>query len=239
MEDVIAVGIALVAIAFAATWVGLTARHRGRVGATRLAVAIAVWMVLTAGLAGAGVLARWDLRPPPLVPLVAVAVVAAIALGRSAAGGELARRSPLVWLIGLQALRLPLELVMARAATIGLMPVEMSVRGYNLDLLTGATALLVAALAARGRAPRWLLWAWNLGGIVTLLIVVGVAVAATPTFRAFGTAPTHLNTWIAAPPFVWLPTVIVPSAVAGHVVLTRRLLARAPDANAERVVLRR
>ncbi len=222
----VAVGISLVALAFAGGWVALVGKVRSRVAAIRIAVLIVAWTGVTAVIAATGALRRWDLVPPPLVPVVVGSVALAVALGRSRAGGEVARAAPLVWLVGLQALRLPLELVMAHAARTGLMPVEMSLHGYNLDVVTGAAALVVALLAARGQAPRWLLWTWNVVGIATLLIVVAIAIATTPTFAAFGTAPAHLNTWITAAPYVWLPTVIVPCAVVGHVLLTRRLLAK-------------
>jgi hypothetical protein len=49
-------------------------------------------------------------------------------------------------------------------------------------------------------------------------------VASTPIIHAFGTQPHQLNTWVAHPPHVWLPTVMVVSALCGHILLTRRLL---------------
>ena len=40
-------------------------------------------------------------------------------------------------------------------------------------------------------------------------------------FAAFG--PEALNTFVAHPPFVWLPAVLVLTAVAGHLMITRAL----------------
>ncbi len=80
-------------------------------------------------------------------------------------------------------------------------------------------------LLARGaRVPRGVLWAFNVGGMVLLATIVGVSVAASPLVRAFGDDPAALNTWVLFAPYVWLPAVLVPIALAGHVVLTRRLL---------------
>jgi hypothetical protein len=39
--------------------------------------------------------------------------------------------------------------------------------------------------------------------------------------QAFG--PDNLNTWVAELPFVYLPAVMVVSAVVGHVVILRKL----------------
>lgn len=51
--------------------------------------------------------------------------------------------------------------------------------------------------------------------------VVGVAILATPRFRYFG--EDHLNTWVTYPPFVWLPSVMVLAAFAGHLLVFRVL----------------
>ena len=63
---------------------------------------------------------------------------------------------PLWILVGVQGFRLPLELAMHRMFERGIMPEQMSYSGRNLDIVTGITALIVAALcspAAAGR--RW------------------------------------------------------------------------------------
>jgi hypothetical protein len=67
--------------------------------------------------------------------------------------------------------------------------------------------------------------AWNLLGTLLLVNIVSIAVASLPTFAAFG--PDRLNTWVADPPYVWLPGVLVPAALFGHI-LTWRKLARVP-----------
>ena len=86
---------------------------------------------------------------------------------------------PLATLVGLQAFRLPLELVMHRAATLGIMPAELSYSGYNLDIVTGAGAVRPCAGAARGVAvPRAVVWVWNLWGLWCLAVIAVVAVAA-------------------------------------------------------------
>jgi hypothetical protein len=112
---------------------------------------------------------------------------------------------------------------MHRAASDGLMPVQMSFSGRNFDILTGLFAIPVAILAARERAPRGLIVVWNLVGSLLLANIVSIAVASLPMFAAFG--PDRLNTWVADPPYVWLPGVLVPAALFGHI-LTWRKLAR-------------
>jgi hypothetical protein len=192
--------------------------------APRLLAVAALWMAAWALLARSGVLLDVARRPPPMMFMLAASVAAGVALGASPLGGRLARRLPLVALVAFQVFRLPLELIMGRAARAGLMPVQMSFEGWNFDIVTGASALLVAALLATDRAPRWLVVAWNAVGIVLLAVIFAIAVASTPLVHAFGTSPAVINTWVGTAPFVWLPTVFVACALAGHIVVTRRLL---------------
>jgi hypothetical protein len=183
-----------------------------------------LWLLGTAALALTGVLARFEARPPPLGLLGVVAVGGAVALGFSPVGTRLSKL-PLVALVAFQAFRLPLELVMHSAASAGVMPVQMSYSGSNYDILTGLTALLLTPLLWRGVVPRFVIFAWNALGVGLLLNIISIAVRSMPFIAAYGIDPAHLNTWVAYFPFVWLPAILVPAAVLGHVVLTRKLLA--------------
>src|SRR5436189_87673 len=120
---------------------------------------------------------------------------------------------PVAVLVGSQVFRFPLELLMHRAYTEGVMPVQMSYSGRNLDILSGVSAGLLGLALARGPVPRWLVTAWNLGGLALLVNIVTVAVISTPLFRWFG--DDKLNTWVTYPPFVWLPAVMVTAALIG------------------------
>lgn len=189
-------------------------------------IAVSVWLALTAALAASGWLARFDLRPPPLMLFFAVSFTLAAVLGFSPLGSRFSSGLPLWILIGAQGFRLPLELVMHEAARAGTMPAQMSFSGSNFDIITGATALIVAWLESRRLAPRWLLWGWNALGSILLINIITIAITSMPLFHAFGTEPRQLNTWVAYFPFVWLPTVLVVAAIFGHILITRRLLQR-------------
>lgn len=224
-SPVVALGIPAIALALAVAFVAGWARAGGRAGPA--IAGVASWLALTAALALSGVLARFDARPPPLLPFMVGVIGAALALGFSRAGERLARELPLAWLVGIQGFRLPLELVMHRAAAEGVMPVQMSFSGWNFDIVTGVTALVVAAAIAGGRAPRALVVAWNALGLTLLAAIGAIAVASVPAIHAFGAAPERLNTWVSYFPYVWLPAGPVAFALAGHVVVGRRL-ARTP-----------
>jgi hypothetical protein len=149
-------------------------------------------------------------------------VVMTLVLAWSSFGRRFADRLPFVALIGFQAFRLPLELVMHRAVAAGIMPNVMSFTGYNFDIVTGATALPLALYAWRRPLPRPVLVVWNLTGQALLIVVAAVALAASPIFRAFGDQ--QLNVWVTQFPYVWI-AVMVAAALFGHVVTMRKLLA--------------
>jgi len=185
------------------------------------AIAVIGWLAVTWALASSGWLARFDLRPPPFLLLPAVGFPLAAALTWSRFGTRLVRGLPMAALVGLQSFRFPLELLMHRAYIEGVMPVQMSYSGRNFDILAGLTAIPVAWALHRGIGGRRLALAWNIFGAVLLINIIAVAAAATPVIAAFG--PDDLNTFVAYPPFVWLPAVLVLTAVTGHLMITRAL----------------
>lgn len=220
----ITMGVGL-ALGFVAAVAWTERRRGGRPGRTvAAALAAAAWLALTGLGAARGVIA-FDSRPPTFMVLMGIMIVGTVALARSPLGRRLAAGLPLALLVGWQGFRLPLELMMHRAQREGLMPVQMSYEGMNFDIVTGATALVVAALIAAGRASRRLVWAWNILGSVLLLNIVTIAVLSTPTpLRVFHNSPP--NVWVTQFPFIWLPTVMVAMALLGHLLIFQRLSAR-------------
>ena len=178
------------------------------------------FMALIAVLALTGVLARFDLRPPPFLFWALSTLGLGLGVGLSPLGRRLATGLPFAVLVGVQVFRLPLELVMHRAAEEGVMPSVMSYGGYNFDIVSGITGGLLGLALVRGHVPRGVIVAWNVLGSVLLAVIVSIAFLATPLVRAFG--DDQLNTWIAQFPYVWM-AVMVGGALLGHVLVARKL----------------
>ena len=217
----------LVAAAFpvlihrAETAAGDAAQARRR--AMRAALATAAWMAATFAAAASGRLS-FTTVPPTMAVVIALSLALALRIGLSGTGARLAAGVPLALLVGVQGFRLPLELLMHRAYSEGVMPVQMSYSGRNFDIVTGATAIVLAAalwLAPQRVSPKVVLL-WNLLGSALLLNVLTVAILSAPgPLRVFMNEPS--NVWITQAPFVWLPAVLVVAALASHVVIFRRL----------------
>jgi len=222
-DPITAIGIGGLALVMAGVVVWLRVRHQ-QVSPWPTAAVLGAWLALTAGLALTGELARFDRTPPLLALMLPLIFAVPIGLALSPFGRRLAAALPVVTLVGLQTFRLPLELVMHRAGALGIMPTELSYSGYNFDILTGLGALALFLALRATRVPRGLVWAWNLWGLGCLGVIAWIARNAAPMVRAFGDDPRHVNTWVLYFPYVWLPTVLVMIALAGHLVLTRKLV---------------
>jgi hypothetical protein len=206
---------------------GLLEPHRRTLAFTGAGLlAITLWMALTWAVASTGVIADFERRPPPLLLMLLAVLTVSIVIAFTRFGNRFVDGLPLWILVVGQAFRLPLELLMHRAAVEGVMPPQMSYSGWNFDVLTGITALPVALLLARGfRHARAIAVVWNVMGSLLLLNILTIAIVSTPLVAAFGRE--RVNTWVAYPPYVWLPTMMVVCAITGHLVVFRKLRATA------------
>jgi hypothetical protein len=189
----------------------------------RFFLMVAAWVAICTVASVSGVLARFELRPAPVILLGAASLMLAVGLAFSSVGHAFSTL-PLSALVGFHAFRLPLELAMHEAANTGLMPVQMTWTGLNFDVVTGASAIVVAMLLRTGTVGRRVTLAWNVAGTVLLGVIVVISIRSTPVFHAFGEAPEQLNTFITRPPYTSLPAVMVLLALAGHLVIFRRLV---------------
>lgn len=185
----------------------------------------AVWMIATWINAARGTFRLWtEFTPPPFAYLVGGIIILAIAIASGSYGRRLAIGLPLWVLVGIQGFRLPLEVAMHAMYERGVMPVQMSYSGRNFDIVTGITALVVAALVRWGRAGRGLVLAWNILGLALLVNIMILGIISTPRIQYFG--PRATNFFVAYPPFVWLPGIMVLAALAGHLLVFRALSAQ-------------
>jgi hypothetical protein len=221
MDTTVSFGIAGLAILMAAAVAGMVWLSDRR-SFPKVFAAIILLMAIQLVAAKSGILEQWNRKPPLIAPLILISLVLTVVLALSPAGDSMIRKVSLPILIIFQVFRLPLELVMHRAATHGIMPNQMSFSGYNFDILSGVLALPAARLAANGN--RGVVIAWNTLGSALLAAIIVIAVLSLPAIAAFG--PNNLNTWVADAPYIWLPGVLVPAALLGHLLIWRSLRQR-------------
>ena len=200
------------------------ARFLGRRGALVLAAGSLGWLAYVGAMSYLGIVRNPALRPPGAVYILLPVAVLAVYLARSAAGLRIAIALPAALLVGMQAFRVGVELLLHRLYVDGLVPRLMSYEGGNIDIVIGLSAPFAAWLATRGEAGRRWALVWN---------VVGLAALANIAVRAVGTAPGPLNLIhaevpnlaIGLFPFTYLAGFFAPLALIGHVLAIRSLRA--------------
>ena len=196
---------------------------RGRFGV--MAIVLVFWLAVPAVLASRGVLDRYSPAPAPGFVLVGLLTLGTVVLALSPFGSRLATAIPLAGLVGYQVFRVPLEWVLHRLYSEGVIPVQMTYAGQNFDVATGVLAAALALWLRAGHRTGWLVVAWNVLGLALLVNIVVVAILSTPVpFRYFMNDPANLlpSTF----PYVWLPTFLVQAALFGHLLVFRAIRRR-------------
>ncbi len=179
------------------------------------------YLGITAGAAASGLLSRGG-TPPPVMLFLAATNGVALAVALSRLGGRLAAHVPIAAIVGFQAFRLPLELVLHQWWVEGVLPVTMTYAGRNFDIISGALAIPVALWAWKGRVPRWAVAGYTVVGLALLLRVASLAVLSSPVpfRRYFEGPPVQLAAHV---PTVWIVPICVGGALAGHIIALRWL----------------
>jgi hypothetical protein len=200
---------------------------RSRRWGRRTAVLALVWLALSGAVPASGVLAT-KMLPPPALLYAFVCLGVAAATAYSTLGTRLVSAVPIAWLIGFQSFRLPLELVLHAWWKEGVLPIQMTFAGQNLDIVSGVSALGLGIWAAVGRVPRSIVLSFNLLGLGLLINVMTIAILSAPTpVRVYMNDPPVLLPFNF--PYAWIIPWCVGGALFGHL-LVFRWLQRAPAA---------
>jgi hypothetical protein len=217
----VAILVAVVMAVLAGIFIAYRRTEPGRALAKSLTLSLLVglWLGMVAGVVQSGTLQNLPFNGLPFffAGVLAVSILA----GLSPAARRMAHALPLAALVGFQAFRLPLELVLHDWSGSGTIPETMTWTGKNWDIVSGIVALLAAPLANRRRGVAW---GANIVGIVLLANVIRVAVLSSPLPIGWNVSPPLLLALHL--PYALIGPVCVGGALAGHLVLTRALLAR-------------
>lgn len=182
-------------------------------------VLLGTWLGLQAALVASGRMASLPLNGLPVFFLPVLLIWTALAL--SPVGARIAATLPLTALVGFQAFRLPLELVLHAWFRQGVIPETMTWSGQNWDIVSGILASVCAPLAHR---HRWAARLANIVGLALLLNVMRVALLSTPVPFGWDIEPKLLLAFHL--PYAFIGPVCVGGALFGHLVLTRALWAK-------------
>lgn len=185
-------------------------------------IAVDGWLLITGFLASGDFLGDFSLTPPPFVLVIVIALTALFGFALPRLGARFALQTPLQRLVLFQSFRIPIAIALELLVLRGVLPYQLSIRGWNWDLLAGLSALLIAWLAARQQLPDWLLLLWNsLSSILALVLFVIAFLALPLPFQSFQSEPSSIL--LTNLPFVWLLSALLPAALFGHLLIFRYL----------------
>jgi len=129
------------------------------------------------------------------------------------------------YLIALHILRIPIELTLYQLFLKGKIPILMTFRGWNYDILIGISAIAIWGYYTLmpKRLNMIVFRAWNILGLLFLLSIVSIAILSAPSpiqLLAFDTPNLALITF----PYTLLPAVIVPIVLLSHLLCLKRRL---------------
>jgi hypothetical protein len=192
---------------------------RYRLGAL---AALAAWTLLASALGLSGAFSNAALRPPGFVYLFVPTLLTVAFVSRSRAGALVATSLPLWLLLGAQSVRFVVELFLDRLYHAGTLPALLTFGGGNVDIAIGASAPVLAILAATRRLDARAALVWNGLGLASLANVVVRGVLTSPAVHALASGVPNAIGFF---PFTFVPALIVPFALVTHVLSVRALRA--------------
>ena len=126
---------------------------------------------------------------------------------------------PLHWTVFYQTFRIIAELLLLSTFLKGLIPVEATFEGLNFGIAIGITAIPLGYLVYRtGHKYKKLLQAWNIIGIVMILIVASVIATNIYQPQIWGYDQPSVDTTFLQLPYLFIPGFLAPSAIFIHLV---------------------
>lgn len=177
------------------------------------------WLLATGVAAYAGFFLNTDARPPMAVFVIIPAILLCIFFYRIINKSAVGTKTLLI----VHALRVPVELVLYQLYLRKQVPIFMTFKGWNYDIVVGISAILILGylLLMKDRISRGFMLVWNITGIVFLGIIVSIAALSAPLpFQQL--AFDQPNTAVLRFPFVWLPAYVVPVVLLSHLLLMRK-----------------
>lgn len=180
------------------------------------------WLILLGLVSGSGALMDTQSVPPRILMVLGPSLMAMVWIWRTLPANVVS----IQYLLGIHALRLPVELVLHQLYLQGKIPQLMTYGGWNFDIVIGLSAIALLLYNYFGKAHIGTVFfkIWNLIGMVFLLWIVTLAVlsAPLPTQQLAFEQP---NVAILEFPYTFLPTVVVPIVFLAHLhaLLARRI----------------
>ena len=190
-------------------------------------IAIAVWITYVFALSATGFFQVFTLPPRfPIFLIFPLFLFTSIFLYRIR-NSEFLKALPKSWAVYFQSFRIAVELLFAASVAEGILHKEVTLHGYNYDILIGLTAPIIAYLAFNRKViSEKIVLIWNFIGLGVLTVVVSLFFTTVFFPTVWGETTTWANPEFATFPYTLIAGFLMPIAVFMHVLsivqLTRK-----------------
>ncbi len=181
---------------------------------------VVLWLGYIALLVQSGILS--DVSFPPKVPVLIIVpmVLGIVFITGTRSFVPILNRTPLYLPVYMQCFRIVVELLIYGGYKEGIIPQRATFEGWNVDVLVGISAIVVAYLVQKGKLGTKGLRSWN---IISLLILTLTAFSFVYSYYFTDFSLTEKAELFGQFPYILLASVMLPIAIFLHVFSLRQL----------------
>ncbi len=189
---------------------------------TLFLVALLAWGLFVTFWSLSGWMGNFLVFPFNVLPILTIPFISILVFSFSKTMNDLLLIIPNQKIVQLQTFRFFVELLLWAMYLKNQVPIQMTFEGQNFDVLTGASAPIIALLIAKGKISKTSQVIWNILCLALLVNIVVTAILSMPSpLKIFIDEPA--NTIVTLFPFSWLPGLLVPLAYGLHFLSLRQL----------------
>lgn len=125
---------------------------------------------------------------------------------------------PTIWITAYQSFRILIETIFVYTVAAGILHKNVTIEGYNYDMVFGYTAPIIAIIIYKSRElPKRLLLVWNYLGLAVISVIIFLFISTIYFPEMYGPGVGFSTTDFTMYPYVLVPGFLMPSAVFMHV----------------------
>ena len=189
-----------------------------------MTIFIAFWLIYLSVLSYTEFLADFTFPPRmPLMVVIPLMILIVLLLFRKATSDFVSTIS-VSWLIYIQSFRIIVEIIIWGAYNQGIIPLETTFEGSNVDVIVGLTAVPLAYYAKRDKISPMTLIIWNIAGLLILANTVRLFISAGYFPTLLGQEASMIGADFVKLPYLLIAGMFMPLAVLIHALSIKQLL---------------
>ncbi|CAM4084560.1 hypothetical protein ZORO111903_00140 [Zobellia roscoffensis] len=179
----------------------------------RVLVFSILWLLLIGVIAYNGYFENTEIKPPRFIFAIIPSILAFAWIYKIVRLNKIKPK----FLVAVHIVRIPVELILFQLFLQKKVPILMTFKGWNFDIIMGISALIILLylLYAKKNLSRSFILSWNILGLLFLTTIVFIAILSSP-LPIQQLAFDQPNIAVLQFPYIYLPTYIVPVVYLSH-----------------------